>query len=117
VIFGLSLFILSGSQVCSETRPDEIIAVLNGTPIYRTEVEENIAFKLYRLRGSIFRMIQRETEAIVDQRLFKVQAAREGLSVDELLEKEVSAKVMPPTKQEVSSYLDKHPKEGIDTNL
>jgi protein-disulfide isomerase len=95
---------------------DEVVAIWNNEPIYRSEVEEKIAFKLYRLRGSIFRIIQRETEAIVDQRLLKVQAARVGLSVDELLEKEVSAKVMPPTKQEVSAYLDKHPKEGIATN-
>jgi protein-disulfide isomerase len=93
---------------------EEVVAILNEQPIYRSEVEAKIAFKLYRLRGSIYRLMQREIEAIVDQRLLEAQAARENLSVAELIQKEVNAKVKQPTMPEVSAYIAEHPKEGID---
>ena len=48
VILIVSLLIFSASQVCSETRPDEIIAVLNGAPIYRSEIEQSVAQAAWR---------------------------------------------------------------------
>lgn len=110
----LSLLLVFAATAASEDNPDEVVAILNGKPIYRSEIEQTIAFKLYRLQGSIYRLIQRETNAVVDQRLLETQAARQGLSIAGLLEKEVKAKVKPPTEQEISEYLAKHPKGGSD---
>ncbi len=115
LIISLSLLLVFAAAAAAEDDPDEVVAILNNEPIYRSEVEQNIAFKLYRLQGSIYRMIQRETQAVVDQRLLEAQAAREGLSVDDLLDKEVNAKVKRPAEQEISEYLAKHPRVGIDT--
>jgi hypothetical protein len=39
---------------------DEVIATLDGRPITLSEIEENAAFQIYRLRGSIYSLLQRE---------------------------------------------------------
>ncbi|MCK7511642.1 MAG: hypothetical protein MZV70_51410 [Desulfobacterales bacterium] len=38
---------------------DEVIATLDGKPITLSEIEENAAFQIYRLRGSIYSLLQR----------------------------------------------------------
>jgi protein-disulfide isomerase len=108
------LLIFSAPQVCSETGPDEIIAVLNGTPVYRAEIEQNVAFKLYRMRAGIFSLLKRETEEFVERKLLAGEAARRGLSVEQLLQQEVHAEVQPPDEVSVENYLAAHPKENSD---
>jgi protein-disulfide isomerase len=91
---------------------EEIIATLNGKPIHLSEVEENAAFQVYRLRGNIFTLLQKETEELVSQRLLAAEAERQGLTPEALLKKEVEGKVFLPGEKEVDEYLAQHPGEG-----
>ena len=112
VTIGSSLFFLLASDCLSEAQEDEVIATLNGEPLYRYEVEQNVAFRLYRLRGNIYTLLKRETEELMNQRLLAAEAEFREISVKALVKKEVDQKVTPPDDKELDAYLAEHPKEG-----
>ncbi len=91
---------------------DEVIATLDGSPITLSEIEENAAFQIYRLRGSIHSLLQREAREIADRRLLEREAARQGLSVEALLKREVEGKAAPVTEKDVDTYVAAHPGEA-----
>jgi len=91
---------------------DEVIATLDGSPITLSEIEENAAFQVYRLRGSIHSLLQREAREIADRRLLEREAARQGLSVETLLKREVDGKAAPVTEKDVDAYVAAHPGEA-----
>lgn len=112
VILGLSFLLCFGSECLGEAHEEEVIATLNGEPIYLSEVEQNVAFQVYRLRANIYSLLKEETEELVNQRLLEAEAARRGLSVEELLRKEVDEKVPPFDEKKVDEYLADHPEEA-----
>ena len=114
VILTLSLLIAGPAQVVAETQQDEVIAVLNGAPIYRSEIEKTVAFKLYRMRAGIYSLLKRETKEFVDRKLLQKEAMRRGLSVEQILEQEVQSRVRPPDDAAVDAYLAAHPGQKKD---
>jgi protein-disulfide isomerase len=112
VTLGLSLILYDGATGLAQSLEPDMIAILNGEPIYLSEIEQNVAFQVYRLRGNIYTLLQRETEEIVNQKLLAVEASRKGLGVGELLKKEVDEKVKPPGEKEVDEYLATHPEDA-----
>ena len=115
-LFLLLLSLLCASAEAQEPGPpeEEVIAVLNGEPIYRRNVETPIGFQLYRLKAEMYSLIKRETEEQVERRLLEQEAARRGLGIEELLKTEIEAKVAEPEPQEIDAYLAEHPSEGLD---
>lgn len=92
---------------------DEVIATLDGSPITLSEIEENAAFQVYRLRGSIHGLLQREAREIADRRLLEREAARQGLSVEALLAREVDGRVAPVAEKDVDAYLARNPDQAV----
>ncbi|MHC4459353.1 MAG: thioredoxin domain-containing protein [Planctomycetota bacterium] len=88
------------------------MAILNGKPIYRADVEQHAAFQFYRLRANIYRLRKREIDKIVNERLLAEEAAGRGLNVQQLLRKEVQEKVETPGDAEIEAYLAEHLKKG-----
>jgi protein-disulfide isomerase len=111
-MFTLSLIMVLGFIGLAEPQEEEVIATLNGDPITLSEAQENVAFQVYRLRGDIYYLLKRETEQIVNQKLLSAEAARRGLTVNELLQKEVDDKLPPLDEKEVDNYLAEHPKDA-----
>ena len=112
IIIGGSLFFLWSSESLSAPPENEVIAILNGKPLYRDEVEKKVAFRLYRLQGNIYTLLKDETEEIINQRLLADEAKMRGISITELLEKEVNQKIIPPDDKEIDAYLAKYPDEA-----
>ena len=111
VILSLSLLLSYGSKALAQSLQPDIIAMLNGEPIFLSEIEQNVAFQVYRLQGNIYSLLQRETEELVNQKLLAAEASRRGLGVGELLKKEVDEKVKAPDEKEVDEYLATHPED------
>jgi len=112
VILSLSLVLSYGSKALAQSLQPDIIAMLNGEPIFLSEIEQNVAFQVYRLQGNIYALLQRETEEIVNQKLLATEASRRSLSVSELLKKEVDEKAKPPDEKEMDEYLAIHPEDA-----
>jgi protein-disulfide isomerase len=108
----LNLLAVLGFTGVAEPGEEEVIAILDGKPITLSEAQERVAFQVYRLRGNIYFLLKREVEQIVNQKLLTAEAARRGLTVDELLRKEVDEKVPPLDEKEVDNYLAEHPADA-----
>jgi len=106
------LSVWTGAAVGADPQKDETIATLNGEPITLSEVEEGVAFQIYRLRGNIYQLLKRETKKIVEQKLFEMEARRRNMTVENLLRIEVDEKVKPVGENELKQYLVTHAKEG-----
>ena len=100
-----------GTEALAQSLQPDMIAVLNGEPIFLSEIEQNVAFQVYRLQGNIYSLLQRETEELVNQKLLAAEASRRGLGVGELLKKEVDEKVKAPDEKDVDQYLASHPED------
>jgi protein-disulfide isomerase len=69
-----------------ETRlPAElVVASIGDDPIRAAAVEEKEALRLYRLRGELYLQRRRNLAALIDQRLLRLEARRQGMSPEEL---------------------------------
>ncbi len=114
IAISLSLSVLLRGTGFSADQEDEIVALLNGEPIYRSEVEQPVAFQIYRLRGNIYTILKRQTDEIATQKLLEKEASEKGLSMEELLRKEIDEKTPAPTENEIEAYLAAHPSGGMD---
>mgnify|MGYP002682108696 CR=1 FL=1 len=109
IALAVSLVLAPG---CIRADGDEVIAMIDGSPITLSEIEGSAAFQIYRLRGSIHSLLQREAREIADRRLLEREAARQGLSVGALLKREVDGKTAPVTEKDVDAYVAAHPAEA-----
>jgi len=112
IVPAVSLLLAAAGIGPAAASGDEVIAVLDGAPITLSEIEENAAFQIYRLRGSIHSLLQREAREIADRRLLEREAARRGLSVEALLREEVDGRVAPLQESDIDAYLAEHPEEA-----
>ena len=69
-------------------------ATVDGTPITLAELDQKVSKQIYDAR-------QQALEEMISQALLEKEAKAQGVSVDELLKKEVQAKVPEPTPAEV----------------
>ena len=113
MVLAVSLVLIPAVGTAAGPPEDEVIATLDGKPITLSEIEENAAFQIYRLRGSIYSLLQKEALEIADQRLLAQEAARQGLSVEALLEKVVDGKAEPLSEKDVDAYLAEHPEQAV----
>src|SRR5512137_1090486 len=104
MVLAVSLVLVPAVGMAAGQPEDEVIATLDGKPITLSEIEENAAFQIYRLRGSIYSLLQKEALEIADRRLLAQEAARQGLSVEALLEKVVDGKAEPLSEKDVDAY-------------
>lgn len=96
---------------------NEIIATIDGEPIYQREVESRVAFRLYQLRADMYSLLKSEAEDIIEKRLLQREALRRGVSVDELLRTEVDAQVGPATDADIDEYLATLPESSPGSSV
>ncbi len=105
---------LSVASACAQqtTAPrvteDAVVATLAGQPITARELEQEAATKLLSLRQQEFEIKSEAIRALAFRRQLERAAASAGVSVDELMRREVTAKVTAPTEEEVAEVLQQY---------
>jgi hypothetical protein len=92
------------------------IARLDEELISLDDIRHTIALQVYRLQIDMYTLLKRETEALVDKRLLAREAARRGISIEDLLQREVDDKLSAVTDGEVERYLAEHPEAAVKGN-
>jgi len=72
-----------------------VVAEVNGAPILAAELDERAASRLARLRQEEFEIRKQALDELIAEKLFDVEAAKVGVSRDELLRREIEAKAQP----------------------
>jgi len=82
----------------------EPLAEVDGATITADEVEHALGAQLRRLESQIYEMKRQKLDALIAERLLAREAAKRGLSVQALLDAEVTAKAGIVTDEEVDSF-------------
>lgn len=102
-LFAAFLVVLSGTaHAASES--EKAVALIDGKPISGKDLEERAAPQLRELNAKIFEVKQQTLNDMIDERLLALEAARLKVSTQQLLDREVYSRVVPPTPAEVDSY-------------
>jgi SurA-like N-terminal domain len=86
------------AQGRSQSRP---LAEVNGQVITEEEVDSAIAAPLAKLQEQIYNLRRQRVEATIRDRLLAQEAARRGISVQKLLDTEVTFKVGLVSEEEI----------------
>ena len=89
----------------------DVLAIVDGQVLTRADLESKQAAKLLPARDQYYKAQREALDQLIDEALLEKQAQREQLTVQQLLEKHVNAKVKDPTDDQLQVYY-----EGLQTD-
>src|SRR3989442_15905301 len=92
VLCTLGIF-LFGTAATNAASSNDILAEIDGESITTEQVEKAIAPQISKLQEDIYNLKRQKLEAMINDRLLAKEAARQGISVAALLDREVTSKV------------------------
>jgi protein-disulfide isomerase len=107
---GAALAVLGAGRIAAQTNGD-VVAEVGGLKITMAELEQE---ESGRLLSAHYQYYQAETKALndlIDKRLLQQKAKSENLTVDQLIERDITSKVSDPTEDQMKVYY-----EGLDTD-
>jgi protein-disulfide isomerase len=108
----VTLILPAGAQPLGKS---EALAEIDADAITSDEVEKAVGAPLHRLQEQIYSLKRQKLAALIDERLLAREAANRNISVAELLEAEVAAKVDAVSQEEVDKALSgKKAQTGTD---
>lgn len=103
---------LGGWSVCAgqEAKGKDVVAVINNVGITQSDLERKQSGKLLKARDQYFAAERDALNQLIDDTLLEAQARKEGVSVEELLDRHVNSQVKDPTEDQLQVYY-----EGLQT--
>jgi protein-disulfide isomerase len=95
----------------AQEQGNTVVAEVDGVKLTTTDLDRQEGGKLLQARAQYYDVERRAVDDLIDQKLLEQQAAREHLTVDQLLQREVNAKVTDPTDDQMHVYY-----EGVQTD-
>ena len=93
---------------CQQTEPvakaNAVLATIEGYSITQSDIEERTKSDMLRLNNQIYAVKKRAVNALIDERLMEIEAGKHGLSLQELLEREVTDKAKAVTEEEIEAF-------------
>jgi len=94
------------SRQGNEDAASVVVARIDGEAITLAEVEKPILPQIVEKQQEIHDLRSNSLERIVAERLLEKEAAKRGITADQLIEQEVFAKVGEPTEEEIRAFYD-----------
>lgn len=92
-------------------KTDDAVAKINGRVVTRSELEKKEAGKLLQPRFDFYHAQLEALDQLIDEELLQTEAARRGVTLQQLLDQEVTSKVKDPTEDQMAVYY-----EGLQTD-
>jgi len=99
---------VSLSSFVAAQRPPEPLAVIDGQPIYESQLPPEEQAQLQRMQQQVYGVKLRALHAVLDQKMIEAEAKKKGVSVQDLVKSEVISKVADPSEDQVSAYYQAH---------
>lgn len=80
------------------------LATVNGQPIYRSDLAGSSAAQLFQIRQQEYKDELQALNAAIGKKLVEFEAQKEGLTVEQLFQREVDSKVPAPSEAEAKGY-------------
>ena len=101
----------AASSATADTPDDTILAEVDGVKLTQADLDRGHPTILFQARNALYAAYRKATDQLVDDYVLERQAKKEGLTVDQLLEKHVNAKLPKDPSEEVLRVYY----EGVDT--
>jgi protein-disulfide isomerase len=88
-----------------------VVAELSGQKLTRAQLEQSQTAKLLQARYQYYLAEREAVDQLIEEQLLEMQARREHLSVEQLLQREVTSLVKDPTEDQVQVFY-----EGLQTS-
>lgn len=88
----------------------KVVAVVNGVELTQADLEDKEAAKLLQPRDQYYVAQKQALDQLIDDTLLEMQAQREKLTVQELLDRHVNSQIKEPTEDQLQVYY-----EGLQT--
>jgi protein-disulfide isomerase len=100
VALGMSLSAFA-TQAATDEKAAAVVAEIGGQKVTRAEVEQKQAARLLQARYQYYLAERDALDRVIDEELIEMQARREHVSVEQLLQREVVSQVSEPTENEL----------------
>src|SRR5579863_3289759 len=112
IILASGLLIALASTLQAQTRPEtqQVVAKVSGVDLTLSDLKSEESGKLLQAEYQYYLSERKALEELIDNRLLSDEARKKGISVDQLMEKEVYKDVKDPTEDQLEVYY-----EGLDT--
>jgi protein-disulfide isomerase len=98
------LYLQPVPSASATAKTDPPIAVVNGEPVYKQELEVATAARMLQIHQEEYKIQMNGLESLIRQKLVEQEAKKQGIPVDKLYEKEVDSKVPDPSEAELKGY-------------
>lgn len=88
-----------------------VVAEVNGEKLTFGDLEQQEGGQLLQARYAYYNSQRKALDQLIDEKLLEIHARSKGLTVDQLLDKEVYDKIKDPTEDQLQVYY-----EGLETN-
>ena len=83
---------------------DPPVAIIDGKPVLTSELLQASQGQILNLRKQEYDIKRRALDGVIEQKLLEAEAARRGMGVNDLTQKEMDSKVGEPTDAEVEAF-------------
>ena len=80
------------------------LATVDGMPIYEDDLPASVQGQLLAIRNQEYEAKRKAIDSAIEQKLLQVAAEKQGISSEELLNREVNVKISEPTDAEVEAF-------------
>jgi protein-disulfide isomerase len=93
----------SAAAQCVQELPD-VVAEIDGKPVTREELQKESSARLVEAEVALYTARKEAIQELVLHRVVDAEAAKKGVTTDQLMETEVKSKVAPVTDAEVETF-------------
>jgi protein-disulfide isomerase len=104
-VFALAFLALAVGGAAAQQNP-EVLAQVNGDKLTTSDLEQKEGNKLLQARYQYYQTEKKALDELIEQHLLETEAHRQGITVDQLLEREVDSKVKDPTEDQLQVYYE-----------
>jgi len=90
----------------SEGSPEDVVAVVDGTPITAGTLDTAASAQLTKLQAQIYQARRKALDSLIDTMLIDRAAEEQKMSPEAYLAEQVDAKVEPPTEEQIQAFYD-----------
>ena len=107
IFTGLFLVLVGSAFVGAQTLPD-VVATIQDQPITAEELTTSIRGELLKLDTQRYEALKNGLNAIIGQRLTEMEAKSRDMSVEQLRQEEITAKIAKATEEEVKKFYEEN---------
>lgn len=108
VVLGAAVFLSAGNALAQTDTT--VVAEVNGVKLTVADMEQEESAKLLQAHNQYYQSEKKALEDLIEKRLLEQKAKHDGLTVDQLIDRDIKSQVQDPTDDQMKVYY-----EGLET--